>query len=323
MATSTDTNWLESLRRGSSLKRLADWFVLIMLAVVACPAAAQNEQPIPITICELSKDPQRFEGKLIRVRGYVTAGLEDFTIHERPSHSLSDCAGGIWLTYGGDGTGPRQFAVVDPRRPRYAQAERKHQEMIDSVLFVRNEQVEEMGKKLHTRRHAPDGTPCPFWCNLYNVSATITGRFYAKKLSAQGYGHMGCCDLLIIQQITEVQAERTAVPDEKQTFVCSTQTWKLTPEEAAALEKFESTDACSPGWACRWRQYFTKVAGHWNDRIEVEKGVIPFGFALWISPDLTLEYAVVESASREKKSKKMEAVAVERKECKPVTAQPE
>jgi hypothetical protein len=297
-----------------------------MLAVVAFPAAAQNEQPIPTTTCELSSKPEQFDGKMIRVRGHVTRGFEDFTIHDRPGHSPEDCAGGIWLGYGGDGKGPRKYAVVDPWRPDYAQAQWKYQEMVDSVRFVRDEQSQEMSDKLRATRHyAPDGTPCGlFSCRLYRVSATITGRFYARGHGpSQGYGHMGCCHLLIIQQITEVQAERTAVPDESQEFVCSTQTWKLTPEEAEALAKFESTDACSPGWVCRWRQYFTKAAEHWNDHIEVEKGIIPFGFALWISPDLTLEYAVEESASREKKSKKMEAVAVERKECKPVPAQPE
>jgi hypothetical protein len=321
MATSTDKDWLESLRRGSLLKRLADWFVLIMLAVVACPAAAQNEQPIPTTTCELSSKPEQFDGKLIRVRGYVTSGDEDFTIHDRPGRSRDDCAHGIWLSYGGDGKGPSKYAVIDPLRPGDTQAQWRERARRDSVHFVRDEQSQEMSDKLLARRrHTLDGGLCltSGLCQLYNVSATITGRFYAKDLYSQTHDHF-----LIIQQITEVQAERTAVPDEKQTFVCSTQTWKPTPEEAAALEKFESTDACSPGWACRWRQYFTKVAGRWNDRIEVEKGVIPFGFALWISPDLTLEYAVVESASREKKSKKMEAVAVERRECKPVPAQPE
>jgi len=321
MATSTDIDWLESLRRGSLLKRLANWFVLIMLAAVACPAGAQNEQPIPTTTCELSSKPEQFDGKLIRVRGYVTSGDEDFTIHDRPGRSRDDCAQGIWLSYGGDGKGPSKYAVIDPLRPGDTPAQWREHARRDSVRFIRDEQFHEMSDKLLARRrHTLDGGPCltPGLCRLYNVSATITGKFYAKDLNSEGHDHF-----LIIQQITEVQAERTAVPDEKQTFVCSTQTWKLTPEEAAALEKFESTDACSPGWACRWRQYFTKVAGHWNDRIEVEKGVIPFGFALWISPDLTLEYAVVESASREKKSKKMEAVAVERKECKPVTAQPE
>jgi hypothetical protein len=321
MATSTDIKWLESLRRGSSLKRPEKWFVLIMLAVVAFPAAAQNEQPIPTTTCELSSKPEQFDGKMIRVRGYITSGDEDFTIHNRPGRSPDDCAHGIWLSCGGDGKGPSKYAVIDPLRPGDTQAQWREHARRDSVRFVRDQQTQEMSDKLQARRrYRLDGSPCltSGLCRLYNVSATITGRFYAKDVHSEAHDHF-----LIIQQITEVQAERTTVPEESQEFVCSTQTWKLTPEEAEALAKFESTDACSPGWVCRWRQYFTKVAEHWNDHIEVEKGVIPFGFALWISPDLTLEYAVEESASREKKSKKMEAAAVERKECKPVPAQPE
>jgi hypothetical protein len=38
----------------------------------------------------------------------------------------------------------------------------------------------------------------------------------------EGYGHLSCCSLFIIQQITDVSADRTAVP--AGAFLCENQT---------------------------------------------------------------------------------------------------
>ena len=314
------------------LTRLAFLFLVVPSLAIG-QAASPGEKPLETTICELSGHPNRFDGELIQVRGYVTRGFEDFTLHDSPLPFASSCKARIWLELGGDGKGPRNYMVVDTARLYNAPAEWQKQGQIDSVRLVKDQTFSEMMEKLRAFRSVqPGGTGCRGLrlCALYQVQATITGRFFQAHIAGrnngqyfEGYGHMGCCHMLVIQQVTGLNAERTAVPEENQAFVCSTQTWKLTDEDAAELQKFEKIDACSPAWLCRWRQYFTKVAAHWNDRIEVEKGVIPIGFSCWISPDLTLEYSVVESAGREKKSKKREAVAVERKECKPVPAQPE
>ena len=50
-------------------------------------------------------------------------------------------------------------------------------------------------------------------CALYRVTATLTGMFWAAPGGDRrpGYGHLGCCHLLAIEEVADVYAERTKV----------------------------------------------------------------------------------------------------------------
>jgi len=204
-----------------------------------------------------------------------------------------------------------------------------HQARVDSVKLIKDQQYRDMDNRLSAfSSREPDGSACTgLWlCSLYTVTSTIIGRFYAaheEKLADgrpyfRGYGHMGCCHLLIIQQVTELVAERTPVPEGGE-YSCSTQSWEPTAEEASQLA---AAQPCSD-WECKELQYFTRVAAHWGDQVDIAKGWGELSFHGWISPDLMLRYSTLHDEPRKKKHAGSPnpggPIRIDRTECKPVS----
>ena len=296
----------------------------------AAPAAiAQAPAPaLPVTACELGRNPLQFEGKLVQVRGIVERGFEHFTVRDSGVHfEPSNCGAAIWLEPGGDGQGPRPYAVIHRGwLDSQAHDDWMAQARVDSVKLVKDRQYREMEDRLSAYRwREPDGTLCAGLklCSLYKVTATITGRFFPAHETIradsvrymQGYGHMGCCHLLVIQQVSELVAERTPVPEGGE-YSCSTQSWRPTQDEAAQLAEAQP---CSD-WACKERQYFNKVAAHWSDRVDATNGSGDLIFLNWISSDLTLRYSGVREESGKKKhdatGRPASTLRIDRTECK-------
>lgn len=304
--------------------------ILLMGFIPAVIAAQAPESPLHVTACELQRNPQQFQGKLVELRGIVTRGFENFTVQDPDIPLFSEpCGTAIWLARGGDGKGPRRYMVVHPWWPVDDLREWAQQARIDSVRFILDQQYREMDDRLSAfRRREPDGSNCTglALCSLYRVTATITGRFYAGHrgrltdghLFFNGYGHRGCCHLLVMQQVSNVLAERTSVPEDGE-FSCSTQNWTPTAEELAELQK---TQPCS-GWACRPLQYFSKVAAHWGDSVEFEKGWVELASGGWISRDLLLRYTVIHEQTKKPHahlSVPPGPVRIDRTQCKPVSS---
>jgi hypothetical protein len=92
-------------------------------------------------------------------------------------------------------------------------------------------------QRLDAVRIAPIGDrPC-YDCHLYRVTATLTGVFFAASKGEHyfsGYGHLGCCHLLAIDQVSDVSFERTAIPMGG-TFKCAETKRELSGVEAERL----------------------------------------------------------------------------------------
>jgi len=308
-------------------------FLPALIAAVLFAKCQGQATPPQVTPCDLSKDPARFDGQLVRVRGVISRGFEDFTIHDLSSLSSffpPQCGRYIWLEPGGDGKGNHQYAAINAYDNKPDWQGWKEQNRIDSVRFVRDQTFLDMLDHLKaSRSQLPDGTPChnSQLCRFYRVTANITGRFFAapspkwvggQQLSS-GYGHMGCCHLLVIQQVTEVELERSSVPDEGE-FVCTTQSWEPTAEEAASLTE---PPTCSVDFGCkRLAEYFANIAAHWGDRLDTAEGFSSLSESSWLSRDLTIQYTIVER-SQGKKHKRPNPgsliLRIDRKECRPAS----
>lgn len=312
--------------------RIAVLFIVFSMglpSVGAQTAISPPEVAVPVTTCELSREPQRYAGKLVQIHGVVTRGFEDFSIGD-PSSSfpLQECGANIWLEPGGDGKGPRPYVVLHSGWPQADMEDWAQQARVDSVRLLQDQQYKEMLQRLSAyRQRAPDGTDCDglLLCSLYKVTATITGRFFAMRQAKfpdgrpylHGYGHMGCCHMLVIQQVSDLLAKRTAVPEGGE-FACSRQSWEPTPEESAQLADTQSCPSSS--WECKERQYFSKVAAHWGDSVAITDGSGGIGYGRWISSDLTLQYTFVRDVARKKKhrdsGKPTATLRIDRDECK-------
>jgi hypothetical protein len=160
--------------------------------------AAQPEQPIKTTLCAIKKDPMAFNTKLVEVSGYGSHGFED-SMFEDPTCFWGNGVPGIWMEYGGT-AGTDTVYCCGPtkgkeKKPLIVQG--------ISVPLVRDDVFQRFDNLLHSNSSKP-----------ISVRATVRARIFVAKESVNGrtlyagYGHMGCCMLLAIQQIVSVESKK-------------------------------------------------------------------------------------------------------------------
>jgi len=237
--------------------QLFAWLSIILLPLSALSHAQSAQKVSP---CDLVKDPQKYSGQWVEVRGTINQFFEDFSL------GTGDCGGrllrGIWLMYGADENTPVASTAND------------HDRKPGSVLkvsgipvpLVRDASLDLLQRRLNARRRTmPDGSPCYDQCPFYRVDATITGLFMAAvddEHSFSGYGHMGCCHLLAIRQVAEVDAMRTEIPAGGK-FACTTDTWDMNAGEAE-----EAFRKCQGPADCLKPMHL--VTQHWRDDVDLD-----------------------------------------------------
>lgn len=173
----------------------------ILIAVAFWPATDGRSEMVRqspstgqrVSVCALEADPAAYNHKMIDVRAVVSHGFEDFTLSdpacERPS--------GIWLEYGGQVSSDTVYCcgVKAPRKNALV-VEGITTRLIDDALFRRFD--------ARVRSHGD-----------VRFRARLIGRFFAglKQHTPTGdfwggYGHLGCCSILVIQQVLAVEANR-------------------------------------------------------------------------------------------------------------------
>jgi hypothetical protein len=265
----------------------------IPFSMVSHAQTAAPDAPVGIGVCELLMQPAAFDGKLVQIRGEVHLAFEDFSFHDP---ACADAWPEIWLEYA-HGAEPTPYAPFNnPALPP------KVSETDDSSM-------KQFRKAIAQKRvMRPDGTHC--WdreCDFFRVTATITGHFLAIKSYLptagggripNGYGHLGCCHLLIIEKISSVDAVPTPVPKNKK-FSCSVEKRQLTGEEVQSL-RVTSGKPCPTYEACenRDKAAIAQLAFQWSDHSDFDGGWLVTGESdngsRWYSKDLLLSYWVVE-----------------------------
>jgi hypothetical protein len=157
------------------------------------PSVSFCEEPEKVSLCELQKDVDAFNHKLIEVTAFVSHGFEDFTLFDPTCNTWP----AVWLEYGGKrNSGTMYCCGVTSERSRRKPlvVEEIPVPLVEDESFVKFDQ---------TIARQSDSI----------VHASLVGRFFAgKKMPIgtgflRGYGHMGCCSLLAIQQVISVDSE--------------------------------------------------------------------------------------------------------------------
>jgi hypothetical protein len=170
-------------------------FLFGLLILVPCVVAdGSYEEPIKVMVCQLKNDPAAYNHKLIQVTGFISHGFEDFTLFDPNCSSWPP----TWLEYGGTAASGTMYCcgVTDARtRPKKLVIEKTPISLVDDQRFREFD-------GLIQRKHD------------LTLHATIVGRFFSGKqiqrpdgVSWGGYGHMGCCSLLAIQQVISVDPQ--------------------------------------------------------------------------------------------------------------------
>lgn len=187
---------------GQSLRKPVTIFrclVCILIAIVTVTISRADE-PDTVSVCQLKKDPAAYNHKLVEVTGFVTHAARNFTIYDPTCPSWP----AIWLEYGGSinsGTVACCKTLSDRRRAQPLAIENIPLPLTANPLF------EDFDKAIQP----------PFRAGQSGAveHATLIGTFFAGQQMETatehywgGYGYMGCCSLLAIQEVKDADTQR-------------------------------------------------------------------------------------------------------------------
>ena len=144
-------------------------------------------------LCEVAVKPDAFNHKRLRLAGIVTQEFENFTIAD-PSCSDTQNAAGIWLTFGG-----RVSPGVIYCCPGEGDRRRRPRDLIVDGLTIPLVEDATLLRFVRLLRNNDE----------FAGRTTLVGTFFAGQESEaapnwRGYGHMGCCALLVIEQVEQI-----------------------------------------------------------------------------------------------------------------------
>lgn len=182
--------------------RIATRKFCLSIGIVCITASAVCAEPVAkVTVCQLKGDPASYNHKVVEVTGFVQHAFEDFSVSDPTCPSWP----GIWLEYGGKQSSGTMYCCgvsANRSRPKDLVVEKI------PIPLVMNDEFEKFDKAIQP----------PFRSGRFGVEvhATLVGRFFAGRKFKyprgerwSGYGHMGCCSLLAIEEIKSVDtAER-------------------------------------------------------------------------------------------------------------------
>ena len=170
---------------------------LLILALSVHAFAQAPEQPIKTTLCQIKKDPMAFNKKLVEVSGYGTHGFED-SMFEDPTCFWGAQWPGIWMEYGGTASTDTMYCCG------FSPSSTKKQLIVQgiSVPLLQDALFGRFDELLHSTSGKD-----------VSVHATVRGRiFYAPQKDGAGvdggYGHMGCCMLLAVEQVLTIESKK-------------------------------------------------------------------------------------------------------------------
>jgi hypothetical protein len=181
------------------MRKIGSTLGVLICILCSVGAALCEEQPERVTVCQLKNDPPAYNHKLVELTAFVSHDFEDFTLFDPTCPSWPE----VWLEYGGKAKSGTMYCcgvTADRNRPQQMVVENI------PIPLIENDQFHEFDKLIQP----------PFRSDRHGaiVHATVVGRFsagkqihYPKTTFWGGYGHMGCCSLLTMQEIKSVSSQ--------------------------------------------------------------------------------------------------------------------
>lgn len=198
-----------------------------------------HAQVLDTTVCEVLKNPQSFNDKIVRVKATVAAGLDQFVLK---GAGCGQQVNGIWLSYP-EGTkaksGPAAILQLQPAR-NFAGTVKAVERT--SVQLDKNKDFKQFDSLLATPLKE---TGMCLGCGRYTVSATFVGRLdgvaaglkrdgAGKILDIIGFGNLNAYSArLVLQSVSDVTSQEI---DPSKTPV------EQSPGEDNVARKFGSSD---------------------------------------------------------------------------------
>src|SRR5579862_3868646 len=172
------------------MKRLIGALFVFSFATPLLAQSGSSSEPRQVTYCELSRDPAAYNHEVVRLTAFVTHGFEDFQMAgpDCPTQGFS-----IWLMYGGKAESNTVYCC-----PGEVGRESRPESVTVEGIQIPLATDEKFRQFVDLLKKEPDTT----------VRGTFVGMFFSGKnetlnnsSSWRGFGHMGCCSLLVIQRV--------------------------------------------------------------------------------------------------------------------------
>jgi hypothetical protein len=168
-----------------------------------CIPSFASDEIAKISVCQLKSAPDAYNHKLVEVTGFVSHGFEDFTLFDPKCGRWPH----IWLEYGGTAKSDTTYCcgpTAGKTRPQSLVIEHVPVPLVMNDIFKKFDHA--IQPPFKSGQH--DAT----------VHATLIGIFFAGerqklrkgKVMFMGYGHMGCCSLLAIQEVKSADTQQRA-----------------------------------------------------------------------------------------------------------------
>jgi hypothetical protein len=168
--------------------------LLALAATLQVPQVGQPQSahsaPREVTYCELATNPQRFQRVRVRMTAFLESEFEHFTLND-PSCALpQESVVRVWMTYGGD---VPSGAIYAPGGEGFRGPVPKPRK--DAEFPLVDDRTYSNFRGFLTKHE--DVT----------VRVTVVGTFLARSPTGdggvRGYGHIGCCSLLVVERVEQ------------------------------------------------------------------------------------------------------------------------
>jgi hypothetical protein len=184
-----------------------------------CDLYAQAAAPVDTTVCDVVKKPQALNGQIVRIKGTVIAGLDEFVITDSTDPNCGYPVNAIWLAYppGTKGkAGPAAMVIVQPAKNFTGTL------TPPARAAVTLDKSGDRGKdfkqfdSLLAQKHEKGADMC-LGCTRYTVTATLVGRLdgvadatlkrdaSGKIVGFGGFGNMNAYPArLVLESVSDV-----------------------------------------------------------------------------------------------------------------------
>jgi hypothetical protein len=197
-------------------------WIVVVLAVsglgsglrAQAPAAAAP-QVLDTTVCDVVKKPAPFDGKMVRIKGTVFAGFDQFAIKDASDPNCGYPVNTIWLEYPQGTKGKAGAAAIVELQPAKNFAGQYAAPTRTAVTLDKSKDFKQFDSLL-SQTHQKNSTMC-LGCNRYEVTATLIGRLdtvadatlkrdaSGKIVGLGGFGNMNAYPArLVLQAVSDV-----------------------------------------------------------------------------------------------------------------------
>ncbi len=188
-------------------------FLLLLMSCLMLPSSL-SAQAVDSTVCDILANPQSFDGKIVRIKGVVIAGFEEFAIKGPDCNQMVNA---IWLAYpkGTKGkAGPAALLRLQLAKNNPASVSNVSRV---PVTLDMNKDFKEFDNFLSTP--AKTKGLC-LGCVKFTVTATLVGRLdgakstglvrdgVGKVIGIGGFGHLNRYSArLVLQSVSEISQQ--------------------------------------------------------------------------------------------------------------------